>query len=200
MKRISFWVVLLILTCFITLFKLGDIPKAFYFDEAALGYYGWSLFKYGTDEFGNHLPFYFKSIGDYKYPVYSYLSIIPNALFGLNEFSARFLAALSGIVVIFITFWIAFKEKLLVNSLVLRISVLLLVLSSPWYLLFARTAREATLGLAFFMLAFWYIYRYFFQKVFKRSYLIAALIFILLSSLSYSVFRIFIPILFGGLF
>lgn len=198
MKKISFWLVLILLTSFVVFFKLGQIPEALYWDEASIGYYGHSLLQYGTDEYGNKFPLYFKSIGDYKYPGYPYFSILPNALFGLNEFSARFVSALSGVFIILIIFWVSFIEGWLPNSWGFRLSALLLTLSSSWFLVFSRTARESNLGLALVMGAFWCLYRYFFQRKTKWVYLLIALVLMIFSSLTYPSYRIFVPLFFTG--
>jgi 4-amino-4-deoxy-L-arabinose transferase-like glycosyltransferase len=64
-------------------------PPSFNSDEAAFGYNAYSLYKTGKDEYGTFLPLRLKSFGDYKMPLYSYLSIPFVALMGLNETSAR---------------------------------------------------------------------------------------------------------------
>lgn len=198
MKRAWIWGVILALTVLITFWKLGAIPSGFYWDEAALGYDGWSLLKTGADEYGVKWPMYFKSAGDYKYPAYSYLTMIPVAIMGLSIFSARFIAALSGVVSIFFIFKIVddlnwFKDKskwwLVLGSL--------LAICSPWYLLFARTAREATLGMALMVTGFWAITKYFNDK--KNKWLVMIGICFATAGLSYSALRLFLILLMLGL-
>lgn len=68
-------------------------PPAFNADEAAFGYNAYSLLKTGRDEYGALLPLRLKSFGDFKMPLYSYLSVPFIAAMGLNEISARALNA-----------------------------------------------------------------------------------------------------------
>lgn len=199
MKRTWLWVAIL-LTVFITFYKLGDIPSAFYWDEAALGYDAHSLIKTGTDEYGARWPMYFKSAGDYKYPAYSYLSMIPVAIIGLSTFSARFISALSGVVTILIILKIAVEQSWFdkKNKLWLVLGVLLAV-CSPWYLLFARTAREATLGMALSTTGFWALTKYWSDVKKNYKWLMLMIGCFGVAAVTYSAFRMFLVLLMVGL-
>lgn len=82
-------------------------PPAFNADEAAFGYNAYSLLKTGKDEYGTFLPLRLKSFGDYKMPLYSYLSVPFMAVMGLGEGSARalnvFLSLLFPLVIYLLT-------------------------------------------------------------------------------------------------
>jgi hypothetical protein len=82
-------------------------PPSFNADEAAFGYNAYSLLKTGKDEYGIFLPLRLKSFGDFKMPLYSYLSVPFIGLMGLNEMSARalnvFLSLLFPLVVFLLT-------------------------------------------------------------------------------------------------
>src|SRR3989344_6870864 len=106
MKLPKLILLIVILGIVLRFVKIGEIPYGFDGDEAAFGYYGYSLLTNLSDEYGNKLPLYFPSIGDYKYPVYAYLTTLPVAFFGLTEFSARFISALSGILLIVIVYFL----------------------------------------------------------------------------------------------
>lgn len=86
---------------------LGTNPPALTWDEAAWGYNAYSISLTGRDEFGRFLPLdYLESFGDFKPPVYVYLTVIPVKLFGLNEFSTRFASAFLGTLTVLATyFW-----------------------------------------------------------------------------------------------
>ena len=64
-------------------------PPCFNADEAAFGYNAYSILKTGRDEYGSFLPLRLKSFGDFKMPLYSYLSVPFMAVMGLSENSAR---------------------------------------------------------------------------------------------------------------
>lgn len=184
--KFKFVHLILLISIFVTFIYLGKIPRAFYFDEAAFGYYGHSILKYGLDEFGNKFPLYFKSIGDYKYPLYVYLTTLPTLFFGLGIFSARFVSAVSGILIVLYIYLYSKDKNLLPKSKTLLGLSFIFLLSSPWYLLFARTAREATLGLA---LVVWGIY---FHD--RKNFRLSTFLF-LLSGVTYSAYRLLVPLL-----
>ena len=69
---------------FLNTFKQNTSPPCFNSDEAAVGYNAYSILKTGEDEYGNFMPLRLKSFGDFKMPVYSYLSVPFIAIFGLN--------------------------------------------------------------------------------------------------------------------
>lgn len=128
-------------------YKLESVPRGFDGDEAAVGYYAYSLLHFGTDEFGNKFPLFFRSIGDYKFPGYSYLSIISVGIFGLSVATTRALSAIAGIgTVLVVIYWIK-RDILAIDSSRRFILIPLLAISSPWFLVFSRSAREANLGL-----------------------------------------------------
>ena len=85
-----------ILGAILRFYKLGEVPQVLTRDEAAIGYNAYSILKTGKDEYGVKLPVYFLSFGDYKNPLYIYLTSLLIPVFCLNEFTVRFLSALSG--------------------------------------------------------------------------------------------------------
>src|SRR3990167_8607689 len=90
--------VALILICitaislFFNTYKHNAVPPCFNADEAAFSYNAYSLLTTGKDEYGTTLPLRLKSFGDYKLPLYSYLSVPFIGIFGLNETSANSLS------------------------------------------------------------------------------------------------------------
>ncbi len=96
MKKVTIaaLIVISLISFFLTIinFRVSS-PPAFNADEAAFGYNAYSLLKTGKDEYGVTLPLRLKSFGDYKMPLYSYLSVPFIAVMGLNETSARALNA-----------------------------------------------------------------------------------------------------------
>lgn len=64
-------------------------PPALNADEASNAYDAYSILKTGKDQYGNFLPLRFKSFGDYKMPLLTYLDVPWIKIFGLNETGAR---------------------------------------------------------------------------------------------------------------
>ena len=107
------------------LVNLGNIPAGFTPDEASFGYDAYSILKTGKDQWENVLPVVFKSFGDGKLPVYTYLAIPSVFVFGLNEFAVRFPNALLGsfsVVVSYLLVLEVFKDKRLaiISAFLLR--------------------------------------------------------------------------------
>lgn len=111
-------------------------------DEASFGYDAFSLLKTGKDQWGNMLPIVLKSFGDYKAPVYSYLSIPFVATLGLNVFSVRLLSVIAGTLAVYITYLLV---KKLSKSENIGIIAGILLAFNPWSIMISRGAVEANL-------------------------------------------------------
>lgn len=155
------WIVpgIFILAFLLRVINLGGSPAGFTPDEASFGYDAYSLIKTGHDQWGVPTPLTFKSFGDYKLPVYTYLVIPSISVFGLNEFSVRLPNALLGTLAVFATYFLVLelfgrREK----KLAILASLFLAV--SPWHIALSRGAFEANLttfflttGMVFFLAA-----------------------------------------------
>ncbi len=193
---------------------LGSNPPALSWDEAAWGYNAYSLGLDGRDEFGRFLPLnYLESFGDFKPPVYAYLTILPVKLFGLNAFATRFASAFAGVLTVWLTYWLA-KEILCRHvvppcrsrsrcfatseerlSLLGAVAALLLAIS-PWHIMLSRAAFEANVA-SFFLVAGVLG----FLKAMRQSsrWLLASVISFTLSLYTFNTARIIAPLLVLGL-
>ncbi len=157
---------------------LVNRPAGFTPDEASFGYDAYSIIKTGRDQWGNTLPLSFKSFGDYKLPVYTYLAIPSVFIFGLNEFAVRLPNAVIGTAAVAAVYFLvqeASKSKdkpLNSNNQPLIASILLTI--SPWHLSLSRGAFEANLTTFFLTIGI-----YFFFKAKRNSsyYILSALAF-----------------------
>lgn len=150
MKKTIFLVIILItLATLLRFFQLGRTPISLEWDEVALGYDAYSVLHTGRDQFGKFFPITFRSIDDYKPPLYIYADIIPTALLGLNEFSTRFPSAFFGFLAVILTY-ILVKELFYNSSRVLKYSLALIsaffLAISPWHLQFSRAAFETNIS------------------------------------------------------
>src|SRR5579872_659138 len=136
----------IVLFAFVVRFwQLGTNAPSLTWDEVAWGYNAYSLGIDGRDEFGKFLPYtYLESFGDFKPPVYAYLTVLPVKIFGLNEFATRFPSAFFGSLTVLLTYFLVKRifpksphKQLyaLVSSGVLAIS--------PWHIMLSRAAFEA---------------------------------------------------------
>lgn len=129
----------------------GFAPPALNIDEAALGYNAYSLLKTGADEHGRFLPLSLESFGDWKLPVYSYITVIPVWILGLNEFSTRVPSILAGILAIPIIYLVSQK---LFNKKEISLFTSFFIAVSPWSIYFSRAAYEVNVATTIFLAGF----------------------------------------------
>lgn len=179
---------------FLRFYQLDSNPPSLNWDEVSHGYNAYSILKTGADEYGTRFPINIRSFGDYKAPLYTYLTIPSIYLFGLNEFSVRFQTALFGLLSILVIYflaheilqgWDAKKREILA-----LLSAFFLAIS-PWHLQFSRYAHEGNVGLFFLMLGL----LLFFKGTKNSKMLIFSSISFLLSIYSYHSFRLLVPII-----
>jgi len=131
---------------------IATYPIGFTQDEAGIGYDAYSLLKTGKDQWGTSWPLVLRSFGDFKLPLYSYLSIPFVFIFGLTEFALRFPSAIFGSLAVISTYLMVIelsgKKKLALWS------TLFLALS-PWHISLSRGAFEANLTALFVPLGVW---------------------------------------------
>ncbi len=72
----------IILALVFRVYNFGHIPPGVTDDESALGYNAYSLLLSGRDQYQMRLPLVFRSLGDFKPPVYMYLTVASVAVFG----------------------------------------------------------------------------------------------------------------------
>lgn len=166
---------------------MTELPYGFDGDEAAFGYYAYSLIDNLSDEYGNKLPLYFPSIGDYKYPVYSYLSTVPVLIFSLSVFSTRFLSIISGSLLVVVIYFLA--DIIFGNKFVSRAASFLAAVS-PYGIIFSRGAYESNVATLF--LALGILFLLYFQKSNTRIYLTFSAISLVVSIFAYSSARAFL--------
>lgn len=184
-------IILIFLIGFIARFyRLGDVPVGFHRDEAFLGYNAYSILKTGKDINGNIFPLHLESF-IYSPAGYSYFSIPPIYLFGLNPFSVRFSSAFFGSLTVVLTFFLVrklFEEDRFYN---LAIFSSLFLGLSPWHINLSRTSTENTLVVFFITLGV-YLFLEFLNK--KRIFfLILSFLSFGLTLLIYQAPRAFLP-------
>lgn len=191
-KEIIFLSAVFFLATFLRFYKLSSIPLGLYVDEAAIGYNSYSISQTGKDEYGQAFPVYFRSFGDYKMPLYIYLSTIPIKLFGLNVFSVRFLSAFCGSLTILVVYFLT-KNLFPAEKKVALLSVLIFAIL-PWTVFLSRMALEMQLGLFLLLLALLF-HQKALQKGWLRWWLLAG-IFYVLASYAYHTEKFISPLIF----
>jgi hypothetical protein len=133
---------------FLRIYLVENIPPGLNIDEAAIGYNSYSILKTGLDEHGKFMPLTLESFGDWKLPLYSYVSTIPISIFELSVFSTRLVSIISGIVGIFLIYYIS---SLLFSKKSISLVSAFLYAVSPWSIFFSRAAYEVNLATTVFL-------------------------------------------------
>lgn len=211
MKKV-FLILIFVFALFLRVYKLGQYPVGFLWDEAALGYNAYSILQTGRDEYGEFLPLIFKSFGDYKPGLYIYLLVPFIATLGLNEFVVRLPSALFGGLTV-LMFYMLIKESLekgfsRISEQILRqaqdkfyvdtvpvVSALLLAIS-PWHINFSRGAWELNVMLFELIVGMYFFARHLNEG--KRKWLVISAIFFVLTLVTYQAAKLLMPCLVIG--
>jgi len=200
MNKFFGWKTLLLLIVIIGLFlrvyRISSLPGSLNPDEAAIGYTSYSFLMSGADEHGKFLPLSTQSFGDWKLPLYSYLGVIPVALFGLNEFSVRSISVLSGVIGILLIFFISLK--LFDKKSIALLSALFFAIS-PWSIYFSRAAYEVNLATTIFLGGLLALINYLYRDQKKARWLLISVVLFAITMLTYHSYILFAPIFVFGL-
>jgi len=191
-KRVFFLLLILVFAAALRLYRLGSIPPSLYSDEANQLYNAYSVLTTGKDEHGKFLPFSFRSFGDWKPPLQTYLMVPFVWLWGPSEVAARAPSAVLGVGSIVITFLLVlelsfgkrFRHKLaLFSAFALSIS--------PWHVLESRAAMLVVVALFFYIIGV-----YFFIYGLRRNavFLVLSLPMFVFSTYSYYGMRLVVPL------
>lgn len=192
MKKLLFLV--LILAFLLRFIKIDSYPIGFTPDEASFGYDAYSLLNTGKDQWGQSWPLTLRSFGDFKLPLYVYLTVPSVAVFGLNEFSTRLPNAILGSLAIFFVYLMVkemFAGRKDVNDGKLALVSSFLLAISPWHISLSRGAFEANLTTFIIPVAVWMFYK----GIRSRKWMVFAALAFGMNLFSYHSARFFTPIL-----
>ncbi|NES82023.1 MAG: phospholipid carrier-dependent glycosyltransferase [Moorea sp. SIO2B7] len=183
--------IIVAIAAILRLLFLGTIPNGFFTDEASNAYDAYSIGETLRDQYGEFLPLFAKSANSYPESLYIFISVPFIKIFGLNEFGARFPAALIGILTIPILYYLA---KEFFNQRVALIAALFLAIS-PWHIQFSRIAFRAII----FPLLFCISLIFFLKSLRQTKYLPLSGLLFGISIYTYNSARVFVPFFFLGL-
>jgi len=180
---------------FLRFYKLGNIPNSLDWDEVSQAYNAYSILTTGKDEFGTAYPLTIRSFNDHKPPSYTYLTIAPVGIFGLNPFSARFPSAFCGSLSILLVYALAYeifrKEKYVKTVSLLS---MLFFSISPLSIQFSRTGFDANIGVFLVTLGTWLFIKGLNKKKIGNIFLGA--FFLAISVYSAHSEKVFVPLFF----
>lgn len=156
---------IIMLAVILRFYNLGTVPHGMTWDEAAIGYTGYSILHTRRDEWLERLPVSFKSFGDYKAPLAIYTNGIFTTVFGMNALAVRLPFALAGVLAVIAIYFFArslFKDEENKEYIALLTAAMLAI--TPWHVHFSRIAFESGLALVLLISGI-----YFFIKLFSQS-------------------------------
>lgn len=140
---------------FLRFYKLDKFPVQLNHDEVTQLYDAISISTTGHDIYGNFMPFIFPSIGDYKPPFYTYITVIFYFIFGPGELTVRLPAAIFGSLMVPAVF--LFVLKLLNNNKIAIIASFFTAIA-PFGIFFSRKSFENEAGIFLILLGFIFLF------------------------------------------
>ncbi len=146
-------------------------PLGFFADEAAAGVDAHAILTTGRDQFGNTLPFFFRSLNDYKLPVFIYSELPFVGLLGLNELAVRLTVVTLGSLTIVTTYLMASElfgadeavattqfDRL--RAVLPALAAAIMLAATPWHIHYSRTGFGELVSLPLlFTIATWLFLR-----------------------------------------
>ncbi|MBC6477187.1 MAG: glycosyltransferase family 39 protein [Hormoscilla sp. GM7CHS1pb] len=152
------------------LIKINQDPQGIYIDEASIGLNAATIAETGYDEHGKFLPLFFKAFGEYKNPIYIYLSALIFKLAGVSVFNLRLTS--------FIFFALALIAILQLirqvfrKNIIIQFYIVIAFGSLPWFFNLSRIGFEVISQLTIIVLALVFIQRTFNETNYPRWWLI----------------------------
>lgn len=145
---------IILLGATLRLYQLGTTPHGLYFDEASIGYNALLIGNKGVDEHGVSYPLWFAAFGEYKMPVYIYLTALAVKLLGPTTIAVRITSALFGTLTILSFFFLvrelAGRSSLPYKKALPYVCAFLLAIST-WHIQFSHAGFEATVAAFFYL-------------------------------------------------
>src|SRR3989338_11654946 len=144
-KRIFLLILILAIAAILRFYRLGSIPASLYSDEADQLYNAYSVLTTGKDEHGQFLPVSFRSFGDWKPPLQTYVMIPFVWILGPTEVAARLPSVFAGLGTIILTYLlvqILLEQKMYQKRIPYKLALLAAYALSiaPWHILQRRAA------------------------------------------------------------
>lgn len=155
MKSKLLIVLVLLLGLFIRFYQINQLPPSLNWDEVSHGYNAYSILKTGKDEWGISFPTIFRCFGDFKLPLYIYLTAPSVLVFGLNQFSVRLVSILAGAVIPLVVYLIL--KKIINKKSIIPYFGLIITAFSPTTIFLSRIALEANLFMLLFCLSLYFL-------------------------------------------
>lgn len=170
---------ILLISAFLRVTRLDKIPPHLGNDEISIAFDSYSVRIIGKDEHGHSWPLSFESHQTYKAPLYAYLNMPLNWLFGNNEYGIRLLSAIFGIAAVFL---IGFFGRFFGNDFLGLMAATILTLD-PKAIFTSRIGFES--NVAYAVMSLGVLFMFCFKKQQKKFFAILAGFFLGLSIWGY---------------
>ena len=178
------------------LYQVPQNPPGFYIDEASISYNAYTIATTGQDEYGERWPLYFRAFGEYKNPVYIYLLAVLFRIFGPSILVARLFSASLGIIAICLLCLLAYRISRRIDVTCLTgLSASL----TPWLFENSRLVFEVALYPALLVSFFLLVHRVSRKERWESLDCVSISAILMLLTYSYSIGRLFAPLLALGL-
>ena len=147
------WVILVLFGAGLRLYRIADLPAGMHVDEAGMAYDAFCLANYHTDRFLNHLPVYLINFGSGQSSLYAYLCAFWIKLFGVNIYTIRIPAFISGMCVL--VFGGLITRKLLGRWQ--AVLVMFLINVCPYFMMASRFGFDCNLFLGYKLIYYLYL-------------------------------------------
>lgn len=146
---------LLLFLSFIHLWQLDTIPKGLYVDESSIGLNAALIAQTGYDEHGKFMPIFFEAFGEYKNPLYIYLTSLIFKLADVSVFNLRLTSFI--FFALFLIGLYLLVQKIFRNEVVTFYS-LLAGGFLPWFFTLSRISFEVISQLTILIFSLYLIY------------------------------------------
>ncbi|MEO5356047.1 MAG: hypothetical protein H7844_01965 [Nitrospirae bacterium YQR-1] len=144
---------LILIIVFFHVYKLGQIPTGFHIDETSIANNAYAIAKTGTDEYGFRYPLYFRAFGEYKNPVYIYVSAFLYKFIVFSEGTLRLASVV--FFMVFLSGFYMLVKAVFPESRLTHFYALVSAGFLPCFFAVSRVAFEAVSVLA---LIVWFLY------------------------------------------
>ena len=136
MNRKVLLILVLMLSIFLRVFKIGSYPATLYGDEQAFAWNAFNILKTGQDEYGIAYPLQFRSFNDYKAPIPVYLLVPFIRIFDLNSYSIRLPIVIASVITVYFVYLLTrqFFGYKISPKFISNVNISLAYSSEPWLL------------------------------------------------------------------
>ena len=191
--RKSFWYVLMaaiaLVAVWLHFFRIDSLPRGFYVDESSIGYNARLIATEGIDEHGVRWPLFFEAFGEYKNPLYIYLTALDYKLFGYSPWTTRATSALCWLLG---TLFLMLLGRRLFGDVRTQLYLLLCASFTPWLFSLSRISFEVIVLYPLLALHLWAVYRAYEEG--SKAWAAVAGVSIGLALYGYSSFRLLAPL------